>query len=132
MASVGRHAVKEEDRIILGDFNDNPFAADKDGKRLYSPALYAHMRFKGYTDFVTAEMKTTRLNRDLDSLIDHVLVNQHALEHISRRKAAAFWPRGGREHEAKLIEFRRTYSDHLPVSFELDIAEKDDDPDFFE
>ena len=52
-ATLGRHAVTESDRIILGDFNDNPLIKNNDGRPKYSPALYEHMKFKGYVDLVT-------------------------------------------------------------------------------
>jgi endonuclease/exonuclease/phosphatase family metal-dependent hydrolase len=70
--------VKESDRIILGDFNDNPYAQRDSGLAIYTDALYHHMAYKGYTDFVTEDFHSTRMDANLKSIIDHILVNSSA------------------------------------------------------
>jgi endonuclease/exonuclease/phosphatase family metal-dependent hydrolase len=126
--NLGKNAVTESDIVILGDFNDNPHA-EKNGKKKYSPALYEHMKFNGYVDLVTADMKTTRMNDQLDSLIDHVLVNKGAKNHIAQDKATIFQPGNG--DSSQYAEWRRTFSDHFPLSFPMKIT-ADDDADFFD
>ena len=131
-ANLGRYAVTEGDRIILGDFNDNPHAVDGDGQPAYSSALYEHMKFKGYVDLVTADMKTTRLSNNLDSLIDHVLVSSEARGHVPHERAELLGPEIGTADAAQLTSWRQTFSDHLPISFQIEIAASDDDRDFFD
>lgn len=130
--NLGRYAVTEVDRVILGDLNDNPFAVNSKGRKLNSPALYEHMKFKGYVDFVTEDMKSTRLSSKLDSLIDHILINSEAREHVLADKATIFRPDGGKGDANKLAAWRRTFSDHLPISFQIVIASRDDDSDFYD
>jgi endonuclease/exonuclease/phosphatase family metal-dependent hydrolase len=125
--NLGQNAVTESDAIILGDFNDNP-NSEKNGKKLHTPALYAHMQFKGYVDLSTADLKTTRMNAQLNSLIDHILVNKGAKKHVEQDKATIFQPGGG--DSTKFAEWRKTFSDHFPLSFKLKIT-ADDDADFF-
>jgi endonuclease/exonuclease/phosphatase family metal-dependent hydrolase len=131
-ANLGRYAVTEGDCIILGDFNDNPHAINEKGQPAYSPALYEHMKFKGYIDLVTADMKTTRLSSNLDSLIDHILISGEAQEHVPQVKAVLLGPEIGTGDALKLTSWRQTFSDHLPLSFKIDIAASDDDSDFFD
>lgn len=128
--ALGRHAVKESDRIILGDFNDNPAAKNQDGTRKFTPALYLHMQHKGYVDLVTDDIGTTRVSDALNSLIDHILVNAAAKKNISQNKAEVFRFDGGTNETAKLTEWRINFSDHFPLSFQIKIT-ADDDVDFF-
>ncbi|MCH7728115.1 MAG: endonuclease/exonuclease/phosphatase family protein [Planctomycetes bacterium] len=129
---LGRHAIREQDRIILGDFNDNPYAVDKNGKRLYSSALYEHMKSKGYKNLVHAESKTTRASVNLNSLIDHILVNESVAKDIPSDRAAVYRPDNGTGNPQTLAAWRRTFSDHFPVSFKIVIRGRDDDSDFFD
>jgi endonuclease/exonuclease/phosphatase family metal-dependent hydrolase len=130
-ATLGRHAVTEVDRIILGDFNDNPLEKKDDGSPQYSPALYEHMKYKGYVDLVTKDIPTTRLSAKLNSQIDHVLVNKAARKLIAQDKADIFRLDDGTNDPAKLSEWRREFSDHFPLSFKMEVT-TDDDSDFFE
>lgn len=131
-ANLGRYAVTERDRIILGDLNDNPHGIDDSGQSTSSPALYEHMKFKGYVDLVTADMKTTRLSSNLDSLIDHIFISREAQEHVPQKKATRYWPATGDDEAPQLSAWRRAFSDHLPISFQIEIAADDDDADFFD
>lgn len=117
--------IKESDRIILGDFNDNPYAKRSNGKPKFSDAMYQHMAFKKYTDLVTESSHATRMNTQLTSIIDHVLVNSSAKLHIDQDQADIFLPGA----PATFATWRLTFSDHFPVSFKLDIRSSDDDVD---
>ncbi len=121
-----RERVKESDRIILGDFNDNPFARTSSGRQKFSAALYEHMAFRGYVDFVNAATEFTRMNQNLDSIIDHILVNRSAKRHIPQDHAEKVTP----GNSSTFAEWRRTFSDHFPLSFEIKVATSDDDVDF--
>ena len=126
--NFGKNAITEEDIVILGDFNDNPHFK-KRGQKTHSPALYEHMRFKGYVDLVPQELKATRMNNDLDSLIDHILVNQAAKQDVPTDRAVIFRPGGG--DSSVYADWRKTYSDHFPLSFRMTVRD-DLDPDFFQ
>jgi endonuclease/exonuclease/phosphatase family metal-dependent hydrolase len=120
--------IKESDRIILGDFNDNPYAKRASGERKYSNALYEHMQHKTYVDFVTEDFHATRMDINLTSIIDHILVNKSAKRHILMDKANIFLPGNG--DSSTFPEWRRTFSDHFPVSFGVKKETQDDDVDF--
>ena len=119
--------IKETDRIILGDFNDNPYAKRASGNAKYSPALYQHMAFKKYTNLVLEDVGATRMDSNLKSIIDHILVSNSAKQHTGIEKATKYVPPGG---NTALGPWRAIYSDHFPVSFTLDVRDKDDDVDF--
>ncbi len=116
--------VKESDRIILGDFNDNPYAKNKSGKRARSDAMYRHMAFKGYNDLVTDDFHSTRMDKNLRSVIDHVLVNASAKKHLVKSSADIYLPNKG--DSTRFAEWRNTYSDHFPISIELKTGGDDD------
>lgn len=129
---LAKHAVSEPSLVILGDFNENPERKDSDGRALTSPALVEHMRFKGYTNLTTPDMAFTRMNSKLNSLIDHVLVNHSAKAHLISPKGTVYKPGGGLlGNKDQFAQWRATYSDHFPISFQIKSA-KDNDPDFFE
>lgn len=120
------HQIKESDRIIVGDFNDNPYAKKDNGEQKYSDALYDHMTFKGYLDLVTSDFHSTRMDSNLKSVIDHILVNKSAKNHISMNKASIYLPGDA----STFGVWRKTYSDHFPISFEIKIESQDDDVDY--
>ncbi|MCH8273603.1 MAG: hypothetical protein IH851_02295 [Armatimonadetes bacterium] len=122
-----QNEIKESDRIILGDFNDNPYALSQAGNQRYSDALYVHMAFKKYEDLVTEDFHSTRMDSNLTSIIDHILVNVSTRGHMSDVEAEIFLPNGG--DSSTFAEWRQTFSDHFPISFQLRI-ENDDDVDF--
>ncbi|MBT3194824.1 MAG: hypothetical protein HN341_19940 [Verrucomicrobia bacterium] len=130
---LAKHAVKESDIMIMGDFNDNPSQVRADGSPMYSPAMDVHMRFKGYINLATAgEITTTRMNNNLDSLIDHILVNRSAQAHLTATTAAIFRPDSKRKGSRnQLATWRATFSDHFPLSFQYTTG-TDTDVDFFE
>ena len=119
--------IKESDRIILGDFNDNPYAKTNTGNQAYSSALYNHMQFKKYKNFVTEDLGATRMNTKLTSIIDHILVNKSAQNHLIVDKAVIFKPEGGASSYAN---WRKTYSDHFPITISMKPSKSDDDVDF--
>ncbi len=123
-----RNEVKESDRIILGDFNDNPYARSDAGNQKYSPALYYHLAFKGYQDLVTRGFHATRMDEKGRSVIDHILVHKSAKRHIPNDRAAIYLPNDG--DARRFGQWRKTYSDHFPISFQLRIESRDDDVDF--
>jgi len=63
-----------------------------------------------------------------EQIIDHVLVNLNAKQQISMNKASIYLP--GQGDVTKYAEWRQTYSDHFPVSFEIEIDDEDDDVDY--
>ena len=108
---------KEKDIIILGDFNNNPFALKDNGDCCkYSDLMYKYMAEKGYSDLVDSSFVTTRMNKTLSSIIDHVLISKGAKKHISQNKAQIFKPKD--LSESGLFEWRSVYSDHFPIYFE--------------
>lgn len=124
--ALRNNEIKESDRIILGDFNDNPYATTAAGNQRFSSALYDHMAFKKYVDLVTEDFHSTRMDTNLRSVIDHVLVNNSAKRHIPTVKAEIFLP----GPSSTFANWRKTFSDHFPISFELKIESRDDDVDF--
>jgi len=128
--NLAKYAAAESDIIIMGDLNDNPTQVKADGSPKYSPAMHQHMQFKGYIDLVTPNMKTTRMNNNLDSLIDHILVNKSAQIELVSPNATLYKPGGKKGNPALYGKWRRTFSDHFPISFQLQI-EPDSDVDFF-
>jgi endonuclease/exonuclease/phosphatase family metal-dependent hydrolase len=116
--------VTESDRIILGDFNDNPYAKNKSDNLIHTDALYHHMAFKKYTDFVTADFHSTRMDSNLKSIIDHILVTRSAKNHVRQSKKADIWlPENG---PSSFPKWRETFSDHFPVSINIKIGSDDD------
>ena len=75
---------------------------------------------------VTEDLEFTRMNHDLNSTIDHVLVNRSAQLHMSIVEAEKFLP----GNSSTFATWRQTFSDHFPISFRLRIASSDDDVDF--
>ncbi|MFK5948919.1 MAG: hypothetical protein QM500_09155 [Methylococcales bacterium] len=119
--------IKESDRIILGDFNDNPYAKSPTDKNIHTDALYHHMKFKGYSDFVTDDFHSTRMDNKLRSVIDHILVNKGAKKDIDEMKAEIYLPPSGKSGFA---QWRKTYSDHFPISIYINTLTKDNDVDW--
>ncbi|MES2589239.1 MAG: endonuclease/exonuclease/phosphatase family protein [Bacteroidota bacterium] len=108
---------KEKDIIILGDFNNNPFALnDKGGCCEHSDLMYKYMEEKGYIDLVDASFGTTRMNKTLSSIIDHVLISKAAKKHISQSKAQIYKPKD--LSETGMLKWRSVYSDHFPIYFD--------------
>lgn len=124
---LNRNQVVESDKIVLGDFNDNPYAKRDDGKPRYMSFLYQYMAFKKYRNLVTETSEATRMNIGLTSVIDHVLINNSADKHIPTTQATVFRPSDSTPQG--LATWRRTFSDHFPVLFELKIENDDDDVD---
>jgi endonuclease/exonuclease/phosphatase family metal-dependent hydrolase len=126
--TLEENEIKESDRIILGDFNDNPYLKKSNGQPRYSGAMYSHMAYKGYVDLVTEGFHSTRMDLNLTSVLDHILVNSSAKMHVTTDKADIFLP--GEGDSTKFADWRKTYSDHFPVSFTIKIEDEDDDVDF--
>ena len=128
-AALAANQIRETDRIILGDFNDNPYAVTSAGNQRSSSALYTHLQFKRYEDFVTEGFHSTRMDDNLRSVIDHVLVNRSVTSrHTDATEADIFLPGGG--DSSTFGQWRLTFSDHFPITFPLDIETFDDDTDF--
>ncbi len=119
-----RNNIKESDRIIMGDFNDNPFAKKDDGSAKYSDLLYQYMGEKKYTDLVTEETGATRMDNNLQSIIDHILVNNSGKRHLKEMSVKKHNPPND-----SMAEWRKTYSDHFPLVFEIKVDSEDDDVD---
>lgn len=113
------NSVKESDRVILGDFNDNPYDSR------YFDFLYQYMDHKKYKDLTTEAMGATRMDNNLTSIIDHVLVNSSIQIEMKNIEAEKYMP--SEDHD-KLAAWRKTYSDHFPITFEVKVV-KDNDVD---
>ncbi|MCH7499017.1 MAG: hypothetical protein IH886_03270 [Nitrospinae bacterium] len=125
---LGANSIKESDRIILGDFNDNPYATTGSGKQKFTKALYSYMDFKGYKDLVTSDFHSTRVDNNLTSVIDHILVSKSAKRHLEQDKAEIHLPSG--TDNSRFVNWRRNFSDHFPISIKIKIENSDDDVDF--
>lgn len=121
------HGLRESDRIILGDFNDNPFATNANGTPRYSDFLYQYMAFKRYEDLVSAQTGATRMDSNLTSIIDHVLANNSARNHLTVTAVDRFQPQNATN--AGLAQWRQTFSDHFPLTIRMRIENADDDVD---
>jgi len=121
------HGIREGDRIILGDFNDNPFAQDDQGNPRFSDLLYRYMSKKGYTDLVNANTGPTRMDINLNRIIDHVLVKRSAQAHLVEVSIMKFQPADSTN--SGLTSWRRTFSDHFPLILRLKVENHDDDVD---
>ena len=119
--------IKESDRIILGDFNDNPFAKTEGGEPRFIDLLYRYMETRRYRDFVTEEIGFTRLNADKTSIIDHILINNSIASRHLVGSVEKFLPEDSSNQG--LARWRRTFSDHLPLILTLRVADEDDDVD---
>ncbi len=120
--------VKESDRVIRGDFNDNPSARTATGKQRFSPALYTHMEFRRYKDLVVEGFHSTRMDTNLTSVIDHVLISKGMQKHAPVDRADIFLPGDG--NTSLFAAWRQTFSDHFPITFPVKIEDRDDDVDF--
>ncbi len=124
-SSLKRNEIKESDRVILGDFNDNPDRRSSAGNPINIPTMYLHMEHKGYTNIVDPSLGFTRMDANKRSLIDHILVNNSADNHVVEMDAERFLP----GDDSTFAAWRQTFSDHFPLSFEIKIG-TDDDVDF--
>ncbi len=111
------NSIKESDRAILGDFNDNPF------DERYSDLMYTYMQSKKYIDLKTEGIGATRMNDGLTSIIDHILVNNSIRNEMNEVVAEKYIPS---TDSTELALWRRIFSDHFPISFELRISSDTD------
>ena len=125
--TLKKQLIKESDRIILGDFNDNQFAKNENGTPKYTDLLYRYMEYKKYTGLVTEETGATRMDDNLQSIIDKVLVSRGAKGHLVSTQVVKYMPPDS--STAGLAQWRRTFSDHFPLGFEMKVADSDDDVD---
>ena len=117
--------IAESDRVILGDYNDNPHALTTAGSLSHIQTLYQHMARKRYVDLVPESMEFTRMNDNLTSLIDHIMANSSARNDILESEAERFTPGPSNT----FATWRGTFSDHFPLSFTLE-SKTDFDVDF--
>lgn len=125
--SLKNNQIKESDRIILGNFNDNPYAKTAAGNQKYSQALYQHMAFKQYKNLVTSDLQYTRMNNQLDSIIDRILVNKSGRQHLVNEVVTKYIPDNAPD---AFHQWRATFSDHFPLSIKIKVENRDDDADF--
>ncbi len=110
-------STREYDRIIMGDFNDNPHLKDEDGNSVYLPTLYNYMKLKGYKDYVDESHLTTRMSKNMNSIIDHILVKKNLQDNIPTSKTIIYKP--DNTNKKSLINWRTIYSDHYPVHISI-------------
>lgn len=108
-------SIRESDQIIVGDMNDNPNNSD---------LLFGYLEHRNFRPLVTADSPATRLNNNLTSVIDNVYINNSADGEIPTDRATVFRPENS--DPDGLAEFRRDFSDHVPVIFEVVIREDND------
>ncbi len=108
---------REYDRIILGDFNDNPFKIDKDGDAVYIPTMYDYLKLKGYKHLVDASFKSTRMSKNFNSIIDHILVSRTLRDNVKQPLAKMYVPSDTTKDG--FYQWRRMYSDHFPVYIDM-------------
>lgn len=114
--------ITESDRILLGDFNDNPDARTAAGAPRYTQAAWDHLAFKGYTRLRNATVTFSRMDDNLSSLIDHIVVNSSAARHLAGG-LRQWLPPGG---PASFAAWRRNFSDHFPLFIEIIVGADDD------
>ena len=119
--------INESDRIILGDFNDNPFAKDQTGVPIHLDLTYKYLESQKYDNLVTESMKFTRLNNEKSSIIDHIFVNSSIKSRHLNGSIERFLP--DTSSTQNLANWRRNYSDHLPLIINIKVANQDDDVD---
>jgi len=122
-----QNQVTESDRIVLGDFNDNPFALNSNETYKYSNLLYDYMKWKEYEDLVTIFTGATRMDDNLKSIIDHMLLNKGAKKYLVFNSFKKYMPSANKE---KLALWRKSFSDHFPLYIDYKVAETDDDVDW--
>ena len=122
------HEVKEQERVILGDFNDNPYAVDDNGDIKYSDLLPRYMRARRYNDLVRRADGFTRMNSARSSIIDHVFRHTYLRADIMGDDAHVYHPAD--MTDPGLAQWRLTYSDHFPVYFDIKVDTKDRDKDW--
>ncbi len=98
----------EEDIIILGDFNDNPFKN--------SDLIIDYLEEKKYTHMVNKNFGSTRMDTNLKSIIDHIFLSKSAKKHVIQSKANIFKPKDMDKDGLK--RWRTVYSDHFPLYIE--------------
>ncbi|WP_075604104.1 endonuclease/exonuclease/phosphatase family protein [Saccharicrinis aurantiacus] len=108
---------REQDRIILGDFNDNPHQLKSNGEPAFIQTLYNYMELKGYKDYVDQSFESTRMSKNFNSIIDHILVKKQLHDNIREAKATMYLPPDRSDEGFK--KWRATYSDHFPMYIEL-------------
>jgi len=77
---------------------------------------------------VTSDFHSTRVDNNLTSIIDHILVSKSAKRHIEQDKGEIHLPNG--TDNSRFIDWRRNFSDHFPISIKVKIENSDDDVDF--
>ncbi|WP_430405244.1 hypothetical protein [Fluviicola sp.] len=78
------HGIEDQDIIILGDFNNDPFNSKN------STIVFDFMKGAKYTDLVNKSFGATRMNKKLTSIIDHVWLSAGAKKHVKQNKATMF------------------------------------------
>jgi endonuclease/exonuclease/phosphatase family metal-dependent hydrolase len=118
---TGRYALEE--KIILGDFNDNPYALKSNGECCqYLDLMYDYMEKRQYTDLVTKDVISTRMNANYNSIIDHVMIHRRLKNELTPDKLRIYQPCDPIDNDC-LLNFRRVYSDHFPLYFTLDFRD---------
>jgi endonuclease/exonuclease/phosphatase family metal-dependent hydrolase len=110
-------STRERDRIILGDFNDNPFATNANGMKIHIPTLYQYMALKNYRHMVDSTFVSTRMSQNFNSIIDHILVSKGLWDNLKTQKAGMYLPAD--TSASGLKEWRRVYSDHFPLFLDI-------------
>jgi len=118
--------ITESDRAFLGDFNDNPWAVNDQGQARYMDLLYRYMDEKGFQDLLTEEDGFTRINSDMNSAIDHVLINRSLMRHLESDQLRIYRPQADNLNDYQ--QWREVYSDHFPLLFSIKVS-RDDDKD---
>lgn len=83
------------------------------------------MMFKGCIDYVKPDFHGTRMDQNLTSMINNVLVNGLATRHVENKGRA--WILLKIQGLNEFAQWRQTYSEHFLVSIAIKIGEDDTD-----
>src|SRR5690606_12785693 len=95
----------------------------RDGDGLHSLMINTKTKSGGYKDLVKEEIKFTRMNMGFSSIIDHIYISP-GMQKMVEQEIASKYKIPGDKNCKNYGKWRKNYSDHLPIYFDLDITIK--------